>query len=212
LFFLPAKIETLQVFCKGNRSYFTQSILENRQNLMAIDSILVTGAASSGKSEWAENLAQNSSKAVIYIATAQDYPEDSDWQAKIEKHRQRRPKDWQNLHVPKELATSLSLARIDRCLLIDSLGTWVANWLDADEKSWEKTVNDLLEALREIQGLIIFVAEETGWGIVPAYDSGRLFRDRLGSLTRRIGGMVDRVDLVIAGRVIDLSSIGRKLV
>jgi adenosylcobinamide kinase / adenosylcobinamide-phosphate guanylyltransferase len=172
---------------------------------------LVTGAASSGKSEWAETLAKKSGKSVIYIATAQNYPEDEQWQAKIDKHRQRRPKDWQYLHVPRELAVALSLAQLDRCLLIDSLGTWVANFLELDGEKWEEIVINLLATLNPKGGEIIFVAEETGWGIVPIYDSGRLFRDRLGNLTRRLGKMVDRVDLVVAGHVIDLSSIGRKL-
>jgi adenosylcobinamide kinase / adenosylcobinamide-phosphate guanylyltransferase len=176
-----------------------------------MNSILVTGAASSGKSEWAETLAKNSGKSVIYIATAQDYPEDSQWQAKIDKHRQRRPNEWQYLHIPRELAAALSLARIDRCLLIDSLGTWVANFLELDGEQWEEMVTNLLVTLRESRGDLIFVAEETGWGIVPTYDSGRLFRDRLGNLTRKLGEMVDRVDLVVAGHVIDLSSIGYKL-
>ncbi|MFM8006588.1 MAG: bifunctional adenosylcobinamide kinase/adenosylcobinamide-phosphate guanylyltransferase, partial [Dolichospermum sp.] len=48
--------------------------------------ILVTGAARSGKSEWAENLAENSGKTVVYIATAIQYPDDQEWQQRIQKH------------------------------------------------------------------------------------------------------------------------------
>jgi adenosylcobinamide kinase/adenosylcobinamide-phosphate guanylyltransferase len=174
-------------------------------------SILVTGAASSGKSEWAEILAKNSGKAVIYIATAQDYPEDKEWQAKIDKHRQRRPKNWQYLHVTTYLTEIISLTQQNSCLLIDSLGTWVANLLELEESQWEEIVANLLNVLPEIQNDTIFVSEETGWGIVPAFDAGRLFRDRLGKLAYRLGEIVDRVDLVVAGHAINLSSIGRKI-
>ena len=41
--------------------------------------ILVTGPARSGKSEWAENLALESGKKVVYIATANENPHDLEW-------------------------------------------------------------------------------------------------------------------------------------
>ena len=56
--------------------------------------ILVTGAARSGKSEWAEDLAIKSEKNVVYIATATQNPDDLEWQERIQKHQQRRPQDW----------------------------------------------------------------------------------------------------------------------
>ena len=59
--------------------------------------ILVTGPAKCGKSEWAENLAFESGKPVIYVATARVDPSDSEWQGRIEQHRDRRPSDWVTL-------------------------------------------------------------------------------------------------------------------
>jgi adenosyl cobinamide kinase/adenosyl cobinamide phosphate guanylyltransferase len=65
--------------------------------------VLVTGPARSGKSEWAEALAAQSKKSVIYIATSTIDPQDQDWQARIEQHRQRRPADWRLWEVPVDL-------------------------------------------------------------------------------------------------------------
>ena len=56
---------------------------------------LVTGAAKSGKSEWAENLAQKTDKSVIYIATAVVDSTDREWLTRIALHQQRRPSHWQ---------------------------------------------------------------------------------------------------------------------
>ncbi|HAG82205.1 MAG TPA: bifunctional adenosylcobinamide kinase/adenosylcobinamide-phosphate guanylyltransferase, partial [Cyanobacteria bacterium UBA12227] len=56
--------------------------------------ILITGPARSGKSEWAETLAIQTGKAVIYVATAQAQPDDVEWLSRIEKHQQRRPREW----------------------------------------------------------------------------------------------------------------------
>ncbi|MDR9405185.1 MAG: bifunctional adenosylcobinamide kinase/adenosylcobinamide-phosphate guanylyltransferase, partial [Halothece sp. Uz-M2-17] len=97
------------------------------------------------------------------------------------------------------------------CLLIDALGTWVANSLDADDQVWEKTVTEFLESLKQTSAEVILVGEETGWGVIPAYKSGRVFRDRLGNLTRRIGEIATEVYLVTGGYALPLSQIGQPL-
>ncbi len=172
---------------------------------------LVTGPARSGKSEWAEYLATHSGKTVIYVATAQLDPNDAEWQQRIRQHQQRRPPDWQTWHIPIDLADSLRRVDASHCLLIDSLGTWLANLLDQDASTWAKTLEDLLQILRQTEAQVICVAEETGWGVVPAYPIGRCFRDRLGQLTRCIGRIADPVYLVTGGHVLNLSQLGQLL-
>ncbi len=173
--------------------------------------VLVTGPARSGKSEWAENLAMKKGKPVVYVATAKIDPSDAEWQLRIEKHRQRRPSTWQTLAVPIELTATFSNSTSANCMLIDSLGTWVANLLNLDEENWEKKERELLNTLQVSEADVIFVAEETGWGVVPAYESGRKFRDRLGKLSRQIGAIADTVYLVTAGHVLNLSVLGQPL-
>ena len=170
--------------------------------------ILVTGPARSGKSEWAETLADRSGKPVFYVATAQIDPADREWQNRIEQHRQRRPSTWQTLAVPIALAETIQAAPANSCLLVDSLGTWLANLLEQDDTVWSQTLEALLVSLDPASSDIIFVAEETGWGVVPAYPVGRLFRDRLGTLTRQIGAIAHPVYLVTGGHVLNLSTLG----
>ncbi|MDX2244588.1 MAG: bifunctional adenosylcobinamide kinase/adenosylcobinamide-phosphate guanylyltransferase [Leptolyngbyaceae cyanobacterium bins.302] len=173
------------------------------------DLILVTGAARSGKSEWAEALAHQSGRTVVYVATAQIDETDAEWQARIARHQQRRSPDWITLPIPIALAETIALATADQCLLIDSLGTWLANRLAEDEPTWEKTVSKLVAALAQTSCQIILVAEETGWGVVPAYPLGRTFRDRLGALTRTIGTIANPVYLVAAGYALNLTHLGQ---
>ncbi len=173
--------------------------------------ILVTGGSRSGKSEWAENLANNSNKSVIYVATATVDSTDQEWQARILKHQQRRPDNWETITENKDLDLVINQTLNNQCLLIDSLGTWVANFLDLEANSWQKITDRLLNSLDNTQGSIIMVGEETGWGIVPAYKSGRIFRDRLGNLTRQIGAIADTTYLVVGGHVINLSVLGTPL-
>jgi adenosylcobinamide kinase / adenosylcobinamide-phosphate guanylyltransferase len=172
---------------------------------------LVTGPASSGKSEWAEYLAAARGKAVSYVATARVDCGDREWLAKIEKHAQRRPPHWETLLTPVELPATIRACEPSSCLLVDSLGTWVANLLSEEERTWEKRVEDLLESLQVTSGEVILVAEETGWGVVPAYPAGRIFRDRLGQLTRKIGAIAIAVYLVTGGYALNLSQLGMPL-
>jgi adenosylcobinamide kinase / adenosylcobinamide-phosphate guanylyltransferase len=173
--------------------------------------ILVTGAARCGKSEWAETLAIESGKTVTYIATATIDPTDLEWQARISRHQQRRPPTWQTIAAVEDLATVIDRSQPSDCILVDSLGTWVANLLDRSDLEWDRLTQELLGKLTTNLATIILVAEETGWGVVPAYASGRLFRDRLGMLTRQIGSISSTVYLVTGGHVLNLSQLGTKL-
>lgn len=173
--------------------------------------ILVTGPARSGKSEWAEALAERSGQSVIYVATAQIDPDDREWQARIAQHQRRRPATWTTLAVPVELAATIQTATASDCLLVDSLGTWLANLLEHDDASWQQQVQAVLASLCQTESHVILVSEETGWGVVPAYPLGRLFRDRLGHLTRQIGAIANTVYLVTGGHVLNLSQLGSPL-
>jgi adenosylcobinamide kinase/adenosylcobinamide-phosphate guanylyltransferase len=177
--------------------------------------ILVTGPARSGKSEWAENLATRWGQAfdqpIIYLATAQEAPQDLEWQARLEKHRQRRPPHWQTLLVPTDLSANLLEVIPPGIVLVDSLGTWVANLLTLEDDQWQYQQQQLIFTLQKLTLTVILVAEETGWGVVPAYPLGRLFRDRLGYLTRQVGAIADQVYLVTGGYALNLSQLGERL-
>ncbi len=179
---------------------------------------LITGPSRSGKSEWAEQLASQSAeqndRQIVYIATAQTNSEDLEWQARIEKHRVRRPKSWEIEEVPVALVDAVLLRRDSAgrgssyCLLIDSLGTWLANLIEYDDDGWELQQQALVEALTQTNEDVILVAEETGWGVVPAYELGRRFRDRLGNLSRAIGQISTDIYLVTSGYAVNLKQIG----
>lgn len=170
---------------------------------------LVTGPARSGKSEWAEALAHQSGQAVIYIATSTLDPDDLDWQKRVQLHCDRRPPHWQLQEVPIALPEAILSATAHDCLLIDSLGTWLANLLEQNDDTWQSTVQALVESLQQTPATVILVSEETGWGVVPAYPLGRLFRDRLGTLTRRVGIVAGAVYLVVAGYAVDVKALGK---
>ncbi|MDG2992234.1 bifunctional adenosylcobinamide kinase/adenosylcobinamide-phosphate guanylyltransferase [Candidatus Synechococcus calcipolaris G9] len=173
---------------------------------------LVTGPARSGKSEWAESLASHTQQSVCYVATAIAHPQDREWQDRIRQHQMRRPPDWRLVEVPYDLSQSLrDNSGVQTCLLIDSLGTWVANTLESSASAWQGQMAELKNTVKTLPGTVIFVAEETSWGVIPAYASGRLFRDRLGGLIQHLSREMDQVFLVAGGYALPLHQLGYPL-
>jgi adenosylcobinamide kinase/adenosylcobinamide-phosphate guanylyltransferase len=169
---------------------------------------MVSGPAASGKSRWAEHLAQRSGKAVVVLATGPDLPEDASWQRRLQRHRQRRPASWRTLEVGADLSAALLSLESNHLALVDSLGTWVAAHLERDASGWQTQMTTLLTALRQSPATVIVVSEETGWGVVPVTAAGGRFRDRLGELQQQLTPLCEATWLVLQGRAIDLSSLG----
>jgi adenosylcobinamide kinase/adenosylcobinamide-phosphate guanylyltransferase len=170
---------------------------------------LVSGPARSGKSRWAEHLAAGTGRPVVYLATGPRLPGDADWQARIARHRRRRPPGWDCQEVEGALAAALARLSPPQLGLVDSLGTWVAAHLDRNDEDWRREVESLERALAGCAAPLVLVAEEVGWGVVPATTAGGRFRDRLGSLLDRLVPRCDAAWLVIHGRALDLLAQGR---
>jgi adenosyl cobinamide kinase/adenosyl cobinamide phosphate guanylyltransferase/cobalamin synthase len=154
---------------------------------------LVLGGVRSGKSEVAERLAGPGPG--TYLATGLVAPGDDDFAGRVARHRARREAAWATVEEPQ--AVPEVLARLDGVVLLDALGTWIANDPEAD-------IDALVKALVHRPGDTIVVSEEVGLGVHPVTEIGRLFADRLGEANRRVAEVADRCLLVVAGRALDL--------
>ena len=170
---------------------------------------LVSGPARSGKSRWAEHLAAGSGRRVVYLATGPLPADDAAWEARIERHRRRRPAEWACHEVQGSLTPALEGLTAADLGLVDSLGTWVAAHLDREAEDWDGDVEALERALLGCAAPLVLVAEEVGWGVVPPTAAGGRFRDRLGGLLDRLVPRCDAAWLVIHGRALDLLAQGR---
>jgi adenosyl cobinamide kinase/adenosyl cobinamide phosphate guanylyltransferase len=90
--------------------------------------VRVTGGARSAKSLFAETLAAGLGACVTYVATAE--VSDAEMDARIARHRERRPASWISREAPHDLRTGL--AGLDQqvdVVLVDCLTVWAANRL-----------------------------------------------------------------------------------
>jgi adenosylcobinamide kinase/adenosylcobinamide-phosphate guanylyltransferase len=182
-----------------------------------VPSIFVTGPVRSGKSRFAERLARERGGEIVFVATARRDPNDAEWTARIARHAAERPPLWALVETASDgmpidaLETLAENASAAQTLIVDSLGTWLADIMlrESDAQAVDARAQALARALLATRAYAIVVGEETGWGIVPEYPSGRVFRDVLGRVQQRLAAESLGAYLVVAGFAVDLKSIGR---
>ena len=171
---------------------------------------LILGGARSGKSAYAEKLAQTSGLTVTYIATAQIY--DDEFKARVQHHKNRRPAEWALVEEPHCLAKTLrNLDAPNQCLIVDCLTLWLAQWICPDcnppqDSSWQAEREALLSTLPTLQGSVILVSNEVGMGIVPLGEINRQFQDEQGRLNQAVASIANEVTFVAAGLPLKLKS------
>jgi adenosylcobinamide kinase / adenosylcobinamide-phosphate guanylyltransferase len=191
--------------------------------------VVFTGGARSGKSSAAQALARRRAMdgqpvaAVVFGMVSED-PEMGERAAR---HQSERPAGFELLEA-QDSRSWLGQAGEGSLLLIDCLGTLVGmvmseEWpsaaaghelVDAGSdlplgyaESVESKVGELVRALSDRSGDTIVVTNEVGGGVVPAYGSGRLFRDVLGRANRALVSRADRSYLVVCGRLVELGGL-----
>jgi adenosylcobinamide kinase/adenosylcobinamide-phosphate guanylyltransferase len=161
---------------------------------------LVLGGARSGKSRYAQQLAEQS-RHVVFVATAK--ASDEEMRAKIERHREDRPKEWPTVEEPLDLPKVLAEHEIEsEVIVVDCLTIFAANLLEAegeDSAAIGGRVEALCEALRTAQCTVVLVSNEVGSGVVPPYPVGCRFRDLLGEINQKVARVADDVVLMVAG-------------
>ena len=151
---------------------------------------LVLGGARSGKSAFAETLAQAHDRRV-YVATAERV--DDEMARRIAAHRARRGDGWRTVEAPIELAEAIRRESSPRvCLLADCLTVWLGNLVHHGHHI--DTARDaLMESLAAVTGPVVLVANEVGLGIVPDNATARAFRDHAGRLNQAVAGVSSHV-------------------
>ena len=157
---------------------------------------LVLGGARSGKSRYAEALAESQPGACLYLATAE--AGDDEMAARIARHQARRGARWQTLEEPLALVECLRRAAAG-AVLVDCLTLWLSNLMAADRDP-EAEGDRLRDALPEVSAPVIFVSNEVGLGVIPDNALARAFVDQAGRLHQKIAREAQAVVFMVAGQ------------
>lgn len=158
---------------------------------------LVLGGARSGKSRYAQNLAESLSPKRVFIATAEAL--DEEMKDRIARHVAERGASWTTIEAPVKISTHmLAMASDDCVILVDCLTLWLSNLMRAALDVESKT-EELVESLSSTTAPVILVSNEVGMGIVPETPLGRQFRDAQGRLNQAMAAACETVEFIAAG-------------
>jgi adenosylcobinamide kinase/adenosylcobinamide-phosphate guanylyltransferase len=180
---------------------------------------LVLGAARSGKTRFALNLANGLARGrdgrVVYAATAE--ARDAEMRERIARHRAERAASWQTLEAPRELARALGALEAPSVIVIDCLTLWLSNAMLADFNegastnplpTWTRERDAFMSWLARCQHALVIVSNEVGGGIVPTSALARHFQSEQGWLNQDVARVCESVTLVVAGLPLSIKSAG----
>jgi adenosylcobinamide kinase/adenosylcobinamide-phosphate guanylyltransferase len=188
----------MKVFESERKTHMTPEIPINSMTL-------ILGGARSGKSSFAEQIARESEKSVLFIATAT--AGDSEMAERIRNHQASRPAGWQTLELPRGIGSNLAQP-VAEVVIVDCITLLVSNILvSLPEKTHDEVVIDkirievdeLIAAQVRLGGQWLIVSNEVGMGLVPPYPLGRIYRDALGWANQALARAAQRVIFMVAG-------------
>jgi adenosylcobinamide kinase / adenosylcobinamide-phosphate guanylyltransferase len=157
----------------------------------------ITGGTRSGKSSFAQKMAEEQSSHPIYLATARVW--DDDFRRRIERHRSDRGPQWINMEEEK----NLSACKVDgQTVLLDCITLWLTNIFFDNHFDPDQSLKDALaewDRFVQKEMNLIVVSNELGMGVHPVEESARKFADLHGWMNQHIAGQADEVFLMVAG-------------
>ncbi|ATO51432.1 bifunctional adenosylcobinamide kinase/adenosylcobinamide-phosphate guanylyltransferase [Brevibacillus laterosporus] len=182
--------------------------------------ILITGGVRSGKSAFAEKLAEQQKQehggALVYLATGQAW--DEEMQNRIHLHRERRENNWETVEEPYQLQMAIqAMVEFDKregysespIILLDTFSGWIANLLmqlpedqlsnSAVRQACQQQIISCVSAMRSLDRTWIVVSDEVGLGGVALSKLGRAFQDITGFANQIVAQYADEVYVVVAG-------------
>ncbi len=167
---------------------------------------LIVGGCRSGKSAYAQGLAESLPGRRVFVATCP--PIDDELRTRIARHRAARDnRGWETVEEQLDLAGTLRRCEGPGVVLVDCLTLWINNLLYAadrdggtlDEDQVAGRCRDVLDAADACRGTVIFVSNEVGMGVVPESAAARRYRDLVGRANQVIAARAQRVTLLSCG-------------
>ncbi len=159
--------------------------------------IYISGGQRSGKSDFAQNMAEQLSSNPIYLATAKCW--DKEFEKRIERHKASRGEHWTNIEEERYIS---KLELEGKVVLMDCVTLWLTNIfcgcnfdmqlsLSEAKKEWDRFL--------EKDFTVIVVSNEIGMGVIPMDGSTRAFVDLQGWMNQHVAASADDVYTMISG-------------
>ncbi len=159
--------------------------------------IFITGGQRSGKSSYAQGLAESLSANPLYLATARHW--DEDFEKRIQRHQADRGEMWTTLEEDVKLSNHDLKGKT---VLMDCVTLWLTNIfhdnnyelnisLDKAKDEWNRFIQQ--------DFTLIVVSNEIGMSLHAADETSRHFTDLQGWMNQHIAKDADEVFFMVSG-------------
>lgn len=157
----------------------------------------ISGGERSGKSSYAQKLAESLSDTPIYLATSRIW--DEDFQQRVDRHVSDRDERWNTVEEEKWLSKVISEKQT---VVVDCVTLWLTNFFVDTKYDIEKVLKiakEEINKLVEIDANIIIISNEIGMGLHANSESGRKFTQLQGWTNQHIAKLADKATFMVSG-------------
>lgn len=157
----------------------------------------ITGGERSGKSSYAQKLAEDLSETPYYLATSRIW--DEDFKKRVERHQSDRDERWTTIEEETKISTVIPENSV---IVIDCVTLWLTNLYFDFEHNVEKALefaNSEIENLSKLNSQIIIISNEIGMGVHAQTHVARKFTELQGWTNQRIAKKADKAIFMVSG-------------
>lgn len=159
--------------------------------------IYISGGQRSGKSSFAEKLAEEYTDCPIYLATARSW--DEDFEKRIQRHKKDRGEKWQTIEEDKKIE-KFNLE--GQTVVLDCITLWLTNIFHDHEYHLDESLKEAKEIWDKFSSQrfrLIVVSNEIGMGLHASDESTRHFVDLQGWMNQYIAKSANKAYVLISG-------------
>lgn len=157
----------------------------------------ITGGERSGKSSYAQKLAEELSPNPYYLATSRIW--DADFKTRVDRHVSDRDERWTTLEEEKHLSTVIPKNTV---VVIDCVTLWLTNFY-ADNKYdvslCLQQVKEEIQKLSKLNTTLIIISNEIGMGVHAESQIGRKFTELQGWVNQEIAQISNKATFMVSG-------------
>ena len=157
----------------------------------------ITGGERSGKSSYAQKLAEEISDTPYYLATSRIW--DSDFQKRVDRHVSDRDNRWTTIEEEKQISAVIPKNSV---VVVDCVTLWLTNFYTDTKYNVQESLalaKKELNKLKKKDATIIIISNEIGMGIHSDNEIGRKFTELQGWTNQAIAKIADKAIFMVSG-------------
>ncbi len=157
----------------------------------------ISGGERSGKSAYAQQLAESLADNPYYLATSRIW--DDNFKKRVQRHINERDECWTTLEEEKNITDVIPE---NATVVIDCVTLWLTNYYTDTEYNVEKSLQlakEEFDKLLKVNATIIIISNEIGMGLHAQTKSGRQFTELQGWMNQYIAQRADKATFMVSG-------------